>query len=192
MKLKDLIKTSLFVVLMIVGAFINISFGAPIPYTLQSLFVLMSGIVLGAKYGPLSQLVYLLLGLFGLPIFAQGMGGFATLMSIRFGFLLGFILGAYVVALLYRKLPIKNSYVRGVISAIIGGAVIYIPGILYFYVLQNAIVGKAIGLLTITGFMVPFFIPDLAKAVIAGLLGVLIRKALVSRKLIETEGMDRE
>lgn len=191
MKLKDLIKTSLFVVLMIVGAFINVSFGAPVPYTLQTLFMLMAGIVLGVKYGPLSQLVYVLLGLFGLPIFAQGKGGFAALMSPTFGFLLGFILGAYVVALLYRKLPIKNSYVRGVLSAIIGGAVIYLPGILYFYVLQNAIVGKAIGLMTITGFMVPFFIPDVAKAVIAGLLGVLIRKALVGRKLIEAEGMDR-
>lgn len=190
MKLKDLIKTALFVVLMIVGAFINISFGAPVPYTLQTLFMLMGGIVLGVKYGPLSQLVYVLLGLFGLPIFTQGKGGLAALMSPTFGFLLGFILGAYVVALLYRKLPIRNSYVRGVVSAIVGAAVIYIPGILYFYLLQNVIIGKAMSLLMISGFMVPFFIPDLAKAIIAGILGVIIRKALVGRKLLEAEGVD--
>lgn len=190
MKLKDLIKTSLFVVLMIVGAFINVSFGSPIPYTLQTLFVLMSGIVLGVKYGPLSQVVYILLGLFGLPIFTQGRGGFGALMSPTFGFLLGFILGAYIAALLFRKLKIKNSYVRGVVSAVVGAAVIYIPGILYFYVLQNAIIGKAMSLLTISGFMVPFFIPDLMKAVVAGLLGVLIRQALVNRKLVESEKID--
>ncbi|MDO9581420.1 MAG: biotin transporter BioY [Bacteroidales bacterium] len=190
MKLKDLIKTSLFVVLMIVGAFINVSFGSPIPYTLQTLFVLMSGIVLGVKYGPLSQVVYILLGLFGLPIFTQGRGGFGALMSPTFGFLLGFILGAYITALLFRKLKIKNSYVRGVLSAILGAAVIYIPGILYFYVLQNAIIGKAMSLLTISGFMVPFFIPDLMKAVVAGLLGVLIRQALLNRQLVELEKID--
>lgn len=190
MKLKDLIKTSLFVVLMIVGAFINVSFGSPIPYTLQTLFVLMSGIVLGVKYGPLSQLVYILLGLFGLPIFTQGRGGFGALMNPTFGFLLGFILGAYITALLFRKLKIKNSYVRGVVSAVVGAAVIYIPGILYFYVLQNAIIGKAMSLLTISGFMVPFFIPDLMKAIVAGLLGVLIRQALVNRKLVELEKID--
>ncbi len=186
MKLKDLIKTSLFVVLMIVGAFINVSFGSPIPYTLQTLFVLMSGIVLGVKYGPLSQVVYILLGLFGLPIFTQGRGGFGALMSPTFGFLLGFILGAYITALLFKKLAIKNNYVRGVVSAIIGAAVIYIPGILYFYVLQNAIIGKAMSLLTISGFMVPFFIPDIMKAIVAGLLGVLIRQALLNRNLVES------
>lgn len=190
MKLKDLIKTSLFVVLMIVGAFINVSFGSPIPYTLQTLFVLMSGIILGVKYGPLSQVVYILLGLFGLPIFTQGKGGFGALMSPTFGFLLGFILGAYITALLFRKLAIKNSFVRGVVSAIIGAAVIYIPGILYFYVLQNAIIGKAMSLLTISSFMVPFFIPDLMKAIVAGLIGVLIRQALVKRKLLEYEKID--
>lgn len=190
MKLKDLIKTSLFVVLMIVGAFINVSFGSPIPYTLQTLFVLMSGIVLGVKYGPLSQVVYILLGLFGLPIFTQGRGGFGALMTPTFGFLIGFILGAYITALLFRKLKIKNSYVRGVLSAILGAAVIYIPGILYFYVLQNAIIGKAMSLLTISGFMVPFFIPDLMKAVVAGLLGVLIRQALLNRQLVELEKID--
>lgn len=186
MKLKDLIKTSLFVVLMIVGAFINISFGSPIPYTLQTLFVLMSGIILGTKYGPLSQVVYILLGLFGLPIFTQGRGGFGVLMSPTFGFLLGFILGAYITALLYRKTGIKNSYIRGVVSTLAGAAVIYFPGILYFYVLQNFIIGKAMSLLTISGFMVPFFIPDLMKAFVAGLFGVLIRQALVNRKLLET------
>ena len=190
MKLKDLIKTSLFVVLMIVGAFINVSFGSPIPYTLQTLFVLMSGIILGVKYGPLSQVVYILLGLFGLPIFTQGKGGFGALMSPTFGFLLGFILGAYITALLFRKLAIKNSFVRGVVSAIIGAAVIYIPGILYFYVLQNAIIGKAMSLLTISSFMVPFFIPDLMKAIVAGLIGVLIRQALVKRKLLEYEKIE--
>lgn len=190
MKLKDLIKTSLFVVLMIVGAFINVSFGSPIPYTLQTLFVLMSGIVLGVKYGPLSQVVYILLGLFGLPIFTQGRGGLGAFMSPTFGFLLGFILGAYITALLFRKLTLKNSFVRGVVSAVVGAAVIYIPGILYFYVLQNAIIGKAMSLLTISGFMVPFFIPDLMKAVVAGLLGVLIRHALVNRHLIESEKID--
>lgn len=187
MNLKNLTKTAFFVVLMIIGAFINISFGSPVPFTLQTLFMLMAGIIIGYKYGALSQIVYVLLGLFGLPIFTQGKGGFAALLSPTFGFLLGFILAAFVTGLLFKKLTIKNSYVKGVISTLIGAAIVYLPGILYFYVVQNVIVNKPYSLLTIAGFMVPFFIPDIIKAIAAGVLGVLIRNALIKRQLLDIE-----
>ena len=187
MNLKNLTKTALFVVLMIVGAFINVSFGSPVPFTLQTLFMLMAGIIIGYKYGALSQIVYALLGLFGLPIFTQGKGGPAALLSPTFGFLLGFILAAFITGLLFKKLMIKNSYVRGVVSTLIGGTIVYIPGILYFYVVQNVIVNKPFSLLTIVGFMVPFFIPDIIKAVLAGIFGVFIRNALVKRQLVDNE-----
>ena len=184
MKTSNLIKTSIFTGLMIAGAFMSLSFGAPVPYTLQTMFMLMAGIVLGVRYAPLSQVIYLLLGLFGLPVFTGGKGGMTALMSPTFGFLLGFVLGAWLTALLYEKLPVKSDLARGLVSTIVGAVVIYLPGILYFYFLQNVIVGKAMGLAKIAGFMVPFFVPDLGKAVAAAVIGVIARKALAKRELL--------
>lgn len=184
MKINNLIKTSIFTGLMIAGAFMSISFGAPVPYTLQTMFMLMAGIILGVKFAPLSQMIYLLLGLFGLPVFTGGRGGLAALMSPTFGFLLGFVLGAWLTALIFEKLPVKNDLARGLVSTIAGAVVIYLPGILYFYFLQNVVVGKAMGLATIMGFMAPFILPDLGKAIAAAIIGVLARKALSKRELL--------
>src|SRR5208337_2009632 len=94
-KAADAILISLFTALTAVGAFIRI----PIPYvplTLQTLMVMFAGLILGSRRGALSQLLYLILGLLGLPIFAQG-GGPAYVLQPSFGFLLGFVAGAYVI-----------------------------------------------------------------------------------------------
>ena len=69
MTTKDITLISLFAAMTAIGAFISIPIG-PVPLTLQTLFVLMSGFVLGPKKGALSQVVYIALGLIGLPIFA--------------------------------------------------------------------------------------------------------------------------
>ena len=66
---KELSLISMFTALTAIGAFISFPVG-PVPITLQSLFVILSGLVLGSKLGALSQLVYILLGLVGIPIFA--------------------------------------------------------------------------------------------------------------------------
>lgn len=187
MKTKGMVQASFFVVLMAVGAQFNLTLGAPIPYTLQTFFMLMAGIVLGWKYGPVSQLVYLLLGLFGLPIFAQGKGGLASVMGPTFGFLIGFVLGAYVTGLLFKKLPVRNGIARGVVSALAGAVVIYLPGIAYFYLLENLFLGKVMSLGTVLGFMVPFFVPDAVKAVLAGAFGAVVWKLLAKRGLAASE-----
>ena len=74
MKVKDLILTALFAALTAIGAFLGFKFVLA-SITLQFLFTAMAGVLLGRRYGALSQAVYVLLGLVGVPIFAQG-GGF--------------------------------------------------------------------------------------------------------------------
>jgi len=73
---------------------------SPVPVTLQVLFVLLSGLVLGSKLGILSQLEYLAFGLAGMPVFAQGKSGLLALLDPTGGYLVGFILGAYIAGLL--------------------------------------------------------------------------------------------
>ncbi len=71
---KEMVLASLFTALTAIGAFLSIPVGS-VPITLQSLFVILSGLLLGPKLGALSQLVYVLLGLLGVRIFAGFSGG---------------------------------------------------------------------------------------------------------------------
>ena len=71
-RLKNMILCALFAALIAVGAFIKIP-GPFVPFTLQYLFTMLSGLLLGSKLGLVSVGVYILLGLAGLPVFTQGM-----------------------------------------------------------------------------------------------------------------------
>src|SRR5512139_4019246 len=99
---------ALFAALSGISAFIRL----PTPYiplTLQPLMVMFSGLLLGGRLGALSQLVYVLVGLLGIPIFAHG-GGPGYVLQPTFGFLLGFILGAYVIGrLTERREPLHRG-----------------------------------------------------------------------------------
>ncbi len=79
--------SGLFIALMIISAFISIPIGT-IKITLQFLITNICCLILGKKWGTISVLLYLLLGLFGLPIFSDG-GGFAYVLKPSFGFLIG-------------------------------------------------------------------------------------------------------
>jgi len=80
----------MFVAMIVVGAFIKIP--VPIvPFTLQFLFTMLAGILLGGKDGCRAVVIYIFLGLIGLPIFAEG-GGFAYIFKPSFGYIIGFIL----------------------------------------------------------------------------------------------------
>ena len=78
-----------------VGAFIKIPLPY-IPFTLQTFFVFYSGILLGAKLGMLSQIIYILIGLVGIPVFSNG-GGPSYVFQPSFGFLIGFIISTFFV-----------------------------------------------------------------------------------------------
>ncbi len=72
----DVALVGLFAALTAVGAYVAVPLPfSPVPVTLQTLFVYLSGLVLGGRRGALSQLVYLLLGASGIPVFAGGRGG---------------------------------------------------------------------------------------------------------------------
>ena len=83
-----------FTTLIAVGAFIKVPIPV-VPFTLQFLFTMLAGLLLGGRKGALSVGVYILLGLVGLPVFAEG-GGFWYILKPSFGYIIGFILGSYV------------------------------------------------------------------------------------------------
>lgn len=148
----------MFTALITVGGLISV----PIPFTqvevsLQTVFVIMAGLVLGGMDGALSVLVYIAMGLFGLPVFTKG-GGPQYVFMPSFGYLIGFPMGAFVCGTLCKRI---KSATRGKVflCAMIGCIPIYAIGvtyqvlILYYYLHSTwaaAIMGvPAIGVLLI-------------------------------------------
>ncbi|ANX11824.1 BioY family transporter [Fictibacillus arsenicus] len=129
LKTIDITLIGMFVALMAIGANITTIFPfmvvGGVPITLQTFFCILAGALLGSRLGAIAMSVYLLVGLVGAPVFAQFKGGFATVVSPTFGFLLSFILVAYVTGLIIEKNGSKASYV---IATLIGTAINYVVG----------------------------------------------------------------
>ena len=134
MKIKEMCMYALFAILIGVGAFIKLPISI-VPVTMQTLFVVMAGLFLKEK-AIYSVMLYVGMGLIGLPVFASG-GGISYVLVPSFGYLLGFIGAAYFVG----KFSSDNK-MRNLIICCIGMIIIYIIGILYFVFIQYAYYGK--------------------------------------------------
>lgn len=171
-KTRNMILIGLFSALTAIGAFIKIPVG-PVPVTLQYLFTALSGVLLGPVSGALSQLIYVLVGLAGVPVFASG-GGPSYILNPSFGYLLGFIIAPYIIGKIVRRRE-KPTFLRIFTASILGVLIIYFIGVPYMYIIIRYITKvditfvKAIKI----GFLV--FIPgDTAKSIITAILGVKI------------------
>lgn len=178
--IQDMTLIALFTALIAVGAFIRIP--TPfIPITFQVFFVLLGALLLGPKLGAYSAILYMILGLIGVPIFAQG-GGFGYIFIPTFGYIIGFCVGAYVVGKMAQSY--KNPSLRQLMLANIGGIlVIYIFGVLYFYIISNFVINVPIGVGPLLVYCFAMVIPgDLITALLAAVitkrLRPIIRKTL--------------
>ncbi len=103
----------------------------PVPFTLQTMMVVLAGALLGAKKGAYSQLLYLMMGVAGLPVFAQvpdGAIGFARLFGPTGGYLLAFPVAAFLTGFMVERV---KSYAAVTASMFIGAVSILILGSLY-------------------------------------------------------------
>ena len=144
--------TALFAALTAIGAFLRI----PTPwssFTLQIFFVCMAGVLLGPRWGALSQVVYVGLGLLGLPIFTEG-GGLGYVFQPTFGFLLSYIPAAFIIG---RVSGGSASRGRLTLACLAGLAVIYAVGMPYMALILNVYLGKSLGLMALLwAGMLPF------------------------------------
>ncbi len=121
---------SLFAAMMAVGAYIKIPVPvSPVPITLQTLFILLAGAILGARWGTISVIVYLLLGIAGLPVFSGGSSGLGMFFGPTGGYLIGFIFGAFVIGSLCDRYGRDNVYLN-MLFMLSGLFAIYLFGVL--------------------------------------------------------------
>lgn len=176
MKIKDMILVALFAAIIVVLAIIPpipVPF-SPVPITLQTLGVFLAATMLGSKLGSLAVLIYVLLGTFGLPVFAGGASGFGVLVGPTGGYLIGFIIGAFVIGFLMEKGPFKGI-VRDVVSMVCGLVVIYVIGTIWLSVVTEMPLQKAL----LVGSL-PYIPLDIVKLTLA----VLLAKPVKQRILI--------
>lgn len=173
---QDMTLCAVFTTLTAVGAFIRVPVPV-VPFTLQFLFTMLAGLLLGGRKGALSVGVYILLGLVGLPVFAQG-GGFWYILNPSFGYLLGFMLAAYVTGSMVER---RKKLVTGWVMAVnfLGLFIVYGTGMLYYYVVCNYVIDTPIaaGPLFWYGFVLA--VPgDICLCILAAFLTVKVKPAL--------------
>ena len=159
---RNLTLCALFAALIAVGTHIRIP--APLlPLTLQTLFVILAGLVLGRKYGAVSVCVYVLAGIIGLPVFT------GSVISPSFGYILGFIAGAWVAG--YIAETFRPCFMTWFLGGIAATLIIYAIGIPYYYVMSKYYLGNELAAKTL---LVSFFLMPLPgalmKCVAAGLI----------------------
>ena len=171
-----MVRISLFAALIAVGAFIRIP-SALVPNTLQFLFTTLAGVLLGSKRGALSVLLYLAIGLAGVPVFAGG-GGIAYVLQPTFGYLIGFAVGAYATGRMAERPP-EAGVARLILANFVGMLIVYGLGVLYFWLIQRFYLGNEVAARTLLVNCFLLTVPgDLAYCVVAALLAKRLRSVL--------------
>ncbi|MDE6385436.1 MAG: biotin transporter BioY [Eubacterium sp.] len=163
----DLAYIGIFAALITVCSWISIPLPT-VPITLQTMGVCIASGLLGTKRGTLTVIVYILLGLIGVPVFAGFSSGIGVLAGATGGYIIGFIFTALIVGIMLKLLG-KKVWVY-ILSMIIGIAVCYAFGTAWFMIYNNN-KGDAVSLVMALGWCVtPFIIPDLVKIAVAAVL----------------------
>jgi biotin transport system substrate-specific component len=174
---------SVLFVAVLTAAAAQISFPLPftqVPFTLQPMVVLLGGLALGSRLGAASQVLYLMAGISGLPVFAASATlapGIWRLLGPTGGYLMAYPLAAFVVGRLAER-GFDRRYLTSVLAMVAGLAVIYTFGTLWLALFARTLGGSAaIGLdAALAAGLYPFVMPDLMKlAVAAGIMPGLWR-----------------
>lgn len=175
LKISDLARVALCAAVTAALAWVTIPLPfTPVPMSGQTFGVILSGLVLSPPLAALSQGVYILLGVVGLPVFSGGRAGLGILTGPTGGYIWGFVLGAYIISYL---IPNTRSlgFWRYVLAITVGSvAIIYTTG-----VVQLMVVTKISFIQALTGGVLPFLLGDFIKV----LIGAQIGKRLNSFKI---------
>lgn len=181
-KTQTLAYCSLFTALTAVGAFIKIPIPV-VPFTLQFLFTMLAGLLLGSKRGAVSVAAYMVLGLIGLPIFAEG-GGFAYVLKPSFGYIIGFCAGTFVTGLIAEKMK-EKTVPRYLLANFTGLLIVYAVGMIYYYIICNYVINAPIAVGPLFLYCFVLAVPgDICLCILAAFLVKRV-KPILDRQLLK-------
>jgi biotin transport system substrate-specific component len=169
--IKGIVYAALFGALTAAGAFIIIPL-PPVPITAQTFFLNIAAALLGGPLGAASQFIYVMIGVVGIPVFAGGKAGLGVLFGPTGGYLIGFIIAAFVTGLIAGMK--KNAGVWWyVFSMLIGMVVIY-----FFGIIQLSFVAKLSFVKALTVGVLPFLPGDIIKIILAAIISSRLKERI--------------
>lgn len=169
----DVALVSTFAAFLAVCSLTSVSIGVvPVPITLQTFGVLLAGAVLGARRGALAVLLYLAVGLAGVPVFAQGTGGLGVLATPSVGYLLAFPLVAWLTGLAVERTARRTLRPLVILAATLGATVV-----LYLVGVPVMAWRAGVSLATATAWNVGFVPLDLVKAALAAIVAAAVHRS---------------
>lgn len=169
----DIVIIALMSSLIAVCSFVAIPVGA-VPVTLQTFAVFVSVGILGKKRGTISVLVYILLGLAGLPVFSGFQSGLSVLMGPTGGYIAGFLPAVFISGLIAEKTGRKIPFM--IASFFAGMLICYICGLLWYVCVFSG--GKADFYSAFTLCVLPYILPDAVKIVLAAVVSKSVGERL--------------
>ncbi len=188
--IKDIIYIAVFTAIIAVLAQISIPMPGGVPMTMQTFAVPLAGIVLGAKRGTISTLIYVLLGFIGVPVFAGFSGGAGIVLGVTGGFIVSFPLMAFLAGLGMRvadrqRMSERNRAMAWVMiyaGLIVGALINYLIGSLWFMAVAGGSFARAVTLC-----VVPFIPTAIIKIIAVGCLGPVLRNMLIKAHILEPQ-----
>jgi len=148
----------------------------PVPFTLQVLAVILSGLLLGPRYGALAQAVYVLVGAVGVPVFSEFSGGLGVILGPTGGYLISYPIAAAVAGLAAPAVAgreRRRALIWGLVCGYAGLAVIYALGVAWL----AGVTDLPAGVVLVQGVLI--FVPfDLIKVALATLVAVAVAPAV--------------
>ncbi|WP_144790197.1 biotin transporter BioY [Corynebacterium singulare] len=170
----DIAYVAVFTALIIVFAFVSIPTPtAGVPIVLQNAVIILAGLVLGGRRGLFVGLLFMVLGLVGLPILAGGRSALSAIAGPTVGYLVGYIISPVITGLIAYRAPRNKTgmTVTLAIAGIVGLAIQYFCGSIGLMVRSGMSFGAAILA------QVPFIVPDLIKVVVMVVIAIGVHAA---------------
>ncbi len=174
--IKRMILIALFAALMVVGAYIRIPNPFfPVYFTFQGVFCAFAGLLMGSKSGAASVILYIAMGLLGLPVFSSPPAGPQYVLQPTFGFLLGFAAAAYIMGRISES-AVEYTVGKALLASFCGLTTIFIIGINYMYLINIIYINSQISYWVLVCGMSMYFLKDLILFILVGVTSVQIRR----------------
>lgn len=174
-----MIYTSLFGILIGICSWVTIP-GA-VPFTLQTFGIFLTVFVLGGKRGTAAVLLYIFIGLIGIPVFSGFRGGISVLLGPTGGYIVGFIISALI--MWFFEITFNKKIYIQIFSMFVALIACYIFGTLWYLFIYSG-KSESVGVMTVVSLCVlPFIIPDIIKIMLAIFIGKRLRLIISKTKL---------